>query len=421
MTSNRLGNYELQQLLGEGGMGSVYRAIDIRLQRTVALKVLIPEIAAKQEFRQRFLQEARAAAALDHPNIVRIFAFDVDEEGRYYLVMEYVPGGSLRGYTEGLNAQNKRIDITEALRLIQQVAVALDYAHTQGMVHRDVKPDNILLKPTSSFGAAAYNALLTDFGLAKLLDRENLVQTQLNKPMGTLPYMAPEQFSGGIDYRVDIYAIGIVMYELIVGTLPFIPRSLAEAGEMHTKQAPPMPRTLRPDLAPQLEAILLKTLAKEKEQRYQTGMELAEAIENAIKGKAATGQKLTRMEQSDPAVPNLEMPPTPPPAPANTTGQDRIIIQREGYAAQALIITKPTLMIGRDPRHDIALASEKVSRTHARIDRQPDGSYTITDLGSTNGTFLEGTRLPAQSPYVLKPTYALVMGEYHLTLQAATP
>lgn len=418
MTGNRLGNYELQQLLGEGGMGSVYRALDIRLQRVVALKVLIPEIAAKQEFRQRFLQEARAAAALDHPNIVRIFAFDVDEEGRYYLVMEYVPGGSLRGFTEGLQSQNKLMDITEALRLLQQVAAALDYAHTQGMVHRDVKPDNILLKPASSFGTASYNALLTDFGLAKLLDRENLVQTGISKPMGTLPYMAPEQFTGNIDYRVDIYALGIVMYELLVGTLPFIPRSLADAGELHTKQPPPPPRQLRPDLSPQLEAVLLKTLEKAKERRYQTGMELASAIQDVLQGGKG-GQKMTRMQDSDPAIDKQEMPPTPPPAPVNTTGQDRIIIQREGYAPQALIITKETLMIGRDPRHDIALASEKVSRTHARIDRQPDGSYTIMDLGSTNGTYLEGTRLPAQSPYVYAPGYSLVMGEYHLTLQAA--
>ena len=416
MEQNQIGNFELQQLLGQGGMASVYRALDTKLQRVVALKVLHPDIGQNEEFNQRFVQEARAVANLDHPNIVRIYVFDHDAQGRYYLVMEYVQGGSLGKYLDTLYQRRQVLNVKEALQLTQQVAVALDYAHQQGMVHRDVKPDNILLKPTSSFGQMAFTALLTDFGLAKLLIGENLVQTAANKRVGTLPYMAPEQFRGTIDFRADLYATGIVLYQLLVGRLPFMPKSLQEAADMHVHQPPPLPTIHRPELSNDLETILLKCIAKDPDQRYQSGRELAQAIHDA-------------MHSGGPLLNEGAVPPDTASLRAyqeqqikqesRTPTVDQVIITLQGKAIQSIQILSAGLLIGRDPKHDITLPNDKVSRNHARIERQADGAYTIMDLGSTNGTYLDGVRLFSNAPQTWKADQAVTIGDFSLTLKVA--
>lgn len=414
----RIGNYELQDKLGEGGMGEVYRALDVQLQRTVAVKVLHPEVAQNTEFRARFLQEARAVAALDHPNIIRIYAFDADEKGRHYLVMEYVTGGSLRGYLEDRYENREEINTLETLRLVQQVAAALEYAHQLGMVHRDVKPDNVLLKPASGFGGdMRYSAMLTDFGLAKLLAGENLVQTANDKLVGgTLPYMAPEQFWGGMDYRADIYALGIMMYELVVGRLPFMPSSPHEAAEMHVKQPPPLPTYFRNDLSPKIEAVIMKSIAKQPEQRFQTGLEMIHAIREIVDNDEITvSPDRTTVPRHSGQEPTIDSGPGTAPV-----KDDAVIAEREGYARQTFTLTQPVFIIGRDPKRDMPLPGGKVSRSHARLERQADRTYTITDLGSTNGTYMDGKKLQPNQPYSWGPNNELIIGEYRLTLKKST-
>lgn len=421
----RLPNFELQKQLGQGGMGSVYRALDINLQRTVAIKLLHPELAEKEEFRQRFLQEARAAANLDHQNIVRIYTFHADAE-YLYLVMEYVEEGSLRDLMDVLYDRRQQMNMAEALLMVQQVASALDYAHQRGMVHRDVKPDNVLTKSVAGFGGSAKTALLTDFGLAKLLVGHNLVKTQMNKPLGTLPYMAPEQFQGTVDGRTDLYALGIMMFELLVGRLPFMPNTPHEAISMHMNQEPPRPSQIRPDLPPYVEQIILKALSKSPDHRFQTGREIIEAIQRAGSapyGQGAGGLKTT----ADPEIestrqklkidPGLVLPP-PPPQPRQAA-EDRIVVERDGYASVVIPVKQTQLIIGRDPNRDIPLPGQRVSRNHARIDRGADGQYTVTDLGSTNGTFLEGARLLPNVAEKWRTNQILDVGEYQLVLQRA--
>jgi serine/threonine protein kinase len=430
LIGTRLGQYELRQLLGDGGMGSVYRAVDVQLSRSVAIKVMHPHIARQEQFRERFLQEARAIARLDHPHIVDIHTFDTQDD-LSYMVMEFVPSGSLRAYLKQQYSANKILEVGEALKLTRQVASALAYAHENGMIHRDVKPDNILLKYTTGSGSSdkSFMSLLTDFGLVKVTEGE--FQTNSAHPMGTLPYMSPEQLKGGdIDGRTDLYALGIMMYELVVGELPFRPTSMHQAAEMHIGQEPPRPSIKRNGIMSSLEGIILKAIAKNPHERYQTGYEMIDAIEDVESGEA---DKLTRMDSmaiggtsvdslgtylaSMPGIPmgnDLPVIPTPADLP-----NDRLVIQRTGYSPQYVELIKASVTLGREKTADIRLASSKVSREHIRIERKADGSYTVTDLGSTNKTFVDGVQLLSNVPEAWLPDQVVSIGEFRLSLQYA--
>jgi serine/threonine protein kinase len=413
---SQLGNFVLQTKLGEGGMGEVYAAEDVQLQRRVAVKVMHAHVAAHEVFRMRFLQEARSAAALDHPNIVRIYTFDIAPNGEHYLVMEFVQSGSLRGYIENLQYHHYNMEVTEALTLIQQIAAALDYAHSTNTIHRDIKPDNVLIKENTmlGYGATQYTAVLTDFGLAKLVDGNNLVQTQMNNPMGTLPYMAPEQFSGQADHRADLYALGVMMYEMLVGRLPFYPQSPAEAMQQHTYEQPPSPRGIRADLPPALEPILLKALAKQPAQRFQYGREIIQVIQQVLGGGTSLGSAANHSVAASPypSDPANRVPPPQQQQPASS-GQPQLLLEREGYASKTVPITKQLITIGRDPARDIPLAGNNISRLHAQIERERDGTLSVTDY-STNGTFMNGQRLPNKRAVTINGP--LTVGPYRLTV-----
>ncbi len=424
-----IGDYQLQELLGEGGMGSVYRAIDIQLQRPVALKLMHPEIGRQEKFRQRFVQEARAIAMLDHPNIIKVFSFHA-EQGLLYLIMEYVATGSLRSYLNRMYRESKFVSLLEAVALIRQIASALDYAHQQGMVHRDIKPDNVLLKLATStgMGDTNFNALLTDFGLVKMAENA-ILQTQGNHPMGTLPYMSPEQIRGDeVDGRTDLYALGVMMYELIVGKLPFMPRNILEAAEMHIKTPPPSPSGVRAGIAPELEAIIMKALAKEVNDRYKTGRDLIFALQRLdlsengkvtiLDTQARASDRLDSLGTYLASMPGMPQGVNVAIPQLGTLSSDELVIVKEGVAPERYKLSKQSLTIGREDQ-DITLPSTRISRLHARIDKQSNNNYTITDLGSTNGTFLDGAKLLTNVPEKLVAGQVLSIGEYRLSLQRA--
>jgi serine/threonine protein kinase/formylglycine-generating enzyme required for sulfatase activity len=303
--------YRIDQLLGKGGMGAVYRARDVALERDVAIKVMHPHFTDDETFRARFLQEARAIAALGHPGIVQVYAFGQDL-GLLYIVMDFVPGQTLYAWLQRLAAEHKIVVLDESLEIVRQVALALHYAHEKGILHRDVKPSNILLKPADPAlaepGDLAFQPVLTDFGLAKLA--EGGVQTHTGTAMGTPDYMSPEQCLGvDPDRRSDVYSLSVVFYELCTGQVPFETRSLTEAIRRHTQEPPPPPRSINPDLPVEVENLILRGLAKRPEARFATAREMADALRalrtgmssdrTAVPAPSAQESLATRISETD--------------------------------------------------------------------------------------------------------------------------
>jgi Tol biopolymer transport system component len=268
-----IGSYRIEASLGSGGMGRVYRGVHVHLNRAVAIKVLHEHLALDETFQARFLREAQAVAALSHPNIVDVLDFS-HEQGVYYLVMELVPDGSLKTLLRRSPEQGP-VPLAVGLDLVRQAADALDYAHRQGMIHRDIKPDNLLLRRDNTTGALTVK--ITDFGLARMTSGSTITIT--GQVMGTPAYMSPEQCQGlPLDGRSDLYSLGVVLFEVVTGAVPFSSRSVSDAVYKHVYVPPPDPRTLRPDLPQPLADVILRCLAKDPAQRFATGRELAQAL-----------------------------------------------------------------------------------------------------------------------------------------------
>ena len=268
-----LGRYRILEQLGEGGMAVVYKAMDTRLGREVAIKVILPGRDHTEKFLKRFEREARALAQLSHPNIVKVLDYG-EHEGLPFLVMEYIPGGNLKQRLTGL------VPYQEAAQLLAPVARALAYAHSQKIIHRDVKPANILLTRSG-------DAMLSDFGIAKLLDIEETTElTSTGIGLGTPAYMAPEQGLGqAVDHRADIYALGVVFYELITGRKPY--SADTPMAVLHKQLTEPLvrPSKIVSGLPNGVEQVLLKALAREPAQRYQSMPEFASALETIGQGQ----------------------------------------------------------------------------------------------------------------------------------------
>jgi Protein kinase domain len=270
MTEAQIGSefigYRIEDTVGRGGMGVVYRAYDLRLKRTVALKLVTPELALDDRFRERFERETELAMALEHPNVVPIHdAGDVD--GRLYLAMRFVAGSDLRELlrTEGA------LDPERALAICRQVAAALDAAHARGLVHGDVKPSNVLLDEDE-------HVYLADFGLTRRLDEQ-----ADGRLAGSPAYLAPEQLEGKpVDDRSDIYALACVLFECLTGAPPFGGDSRLEVAWAHLEEEPPAPSKLRSALPGALDAVIVRALAKEPEERYPRAAELVAAAERTF-------------------------------------------------------------------------------------------------------------------------------------------
>jgi YVTN family beta-propeller protein len=277
-----IAGYRIESLIGRGGMAVVYRAEDMRLGRKVALKLLSPQLADSEQFRQRFIRESRLAASLDHPNIVPIYEAG-EADGQLFIAMRYVIGSDLKGV---LREQGGQLPLAWTLPVFGQIGNALDSAHRAGLVHRDVKPGNILVaageRPQSAGGGHVY---LTDFGLTKRTSELSGGLTGTGHFLGTVDYVSPEQIQGRqVGPGTDIYALGCVLYECLTGQLPFHRDDDAALLWAHLVETPPPVTGIRPDVPPGVDAVVTRAMAKDPDARYQSCEELLEELESAFGG-----------------------------------------------------------------------------------------------------------------------------------------
>jgi serine/threonine-protein kinase len=293
-----LGKYKILAPLGQGGMARVYRAHQENLDREVAIKVLPPWYVADRNFVARFNLEARLIARLSHPNIVTIHDFS-EQHGHLYIVMQLVDGGTLKQLLDTLRDPSNRskqngqertaaMDLVEANRIFQQLANALAYAHEKGIIHRDIKPVNVLMDRTM-------RPILSDFGIAKALAGANDL-TRPGAGVGTPEYMSPEQCKGElVDQRADIYALGIMLYETLTGRTPFIGDNYPAIAHSHIYEEPPDPRIFNPRIPLSVRDVILTSIEKNRDYRYQNANDMAKALELAL-------QTFERGSNSGPAL-----------------------------------------------------------------------------------------------------------------------
>jgi serine/threonine protein kinase len=273
---SELAGYRIEGVLGRGGMSVVYLARHQRLDRRVALKVLAPDLAEDERFRERFIRESRIAAGLEHPNVIPVYEAG-EADGLLFIAMRYVRGTDLRSLIKAEGS----LDPARVVHLLSQVAGALDAAHTDGLVHRDVKPANILIAPPVE-KAAREHVYLSDFGLTKRSSSESGI-TATGQFVGTLDYAAPEQFEGKpLDGRTDIYSLGCVLYEALTGEVPFRRDQDAAMMFAHLMSPPPTATEANPELPDAIDPVVARAMAKRPEDRYPTAGELVGAARSAL-------------------------------------------------------------------------------------------------------------------------------------------
>ena len=282
------GRYELGELLGRGGMAEVRRAVDQRLGRSVAVKQLRTDLATDPTFQARFRREAQSAAGLNHPTIVAVY--DTGEEidpltgvAIPYIVMELVEGSTLRDVLK----DGRKILPERALELTQGVLDALSYSHKAGIVHRDIKPANVMLTPNGG-------VKVMDFGIARAVADTSATMTQTAAVIGTAQYLSPEQARGEtVDARSDLYSTGCLLYELLVGRPPFVGDSPVSVAYQHVRETPLPPSQLDPEISPEIDAVVLKALAKDPSERYQTARDMKDDITRLLNGQQTTAEQAT--------------------------------------------------------------------------------------------------------------------------------
>ena len=302
--------YQLQQPLAPGGMAVVYKAWDLRLERFVAVKILRQDFTKDPSFRERFRQEARAAANLSHPNIVTVHDFGFDRE-RLFIVMELVPGTDLKT----LMKQRGKFSIYEAIALIVQACQGIGYAHRAGLVHCDVKPHNMLVTPDNRLK-------VTDFGIARAVAAIS-PEEKSDIVWGSPQYFSPEQASGlAPSPSSDVYSLGVILYEMLTGQLPFVSDNPTELARMHREVYPPLPRKINPLIPDSLEQILLKVLSKEPTSRYRSADQFGRILPNfSLQARQIANQPAslhTRPPQPQPTQTGVEDRSTQPILPATS-------------------------------------------------------------------------------------------------------
>ena len=396
-TPGRIGRYEIQRLIGRGAMGVVYQAQDIVLRRTVALKTISLRFAVdesgRRSFERRFLDEARAAAALAHPGIVVVYDFGVDpKEKLLYMALEFLRGKTL----EDVMAAGVPLDWQETLKTGKRIAEALQHAHHHRVIHRDIKPANIMVLGSGE-------AKIMDFGIAKIESTELSTAGQV---FGSPAYMSPEQAQAQpVDARTDIFSLGIVLYELLTGVKGFGGKDLHEILMRVACEDPVPVSRLVSGVPAVVDAVIAHAIAKARDERYASAKAFAEDLEDVLAGRAPRHTKYkpkgpttlaTTPGIADTVVGEGAASPVAPGGLALPPGKRISLSVVEGAEkGKVFVLDRPRLVIGRaggGVGADVELSDPEASRTHAALECH--GSRIIVrDLGSTNGTFIGASRV----------------------------
>jgi serine/threonine protein kinase len=433
----RVAGYVLERLVGVGGMAAVYQARDERLGRVVALKLL----AGDEAVRMRFVREARAVAAVDHPHIIPVYAAG-EADGMQFIAMRFVAGDTLQGIIRASGALSPR----RAAGFISPVASALDAAHAAGLVHRDVKPGNILV---DSRRGGPEHAYLTDFGIARAMLSAGTL-TVAGQFLGTPDYAAPEQVNGQpVDGRADQYALACVAFEVLGGTVPFKRELPIAVLYAHLSAVPPLLSSVRPDLPPAVGEVLVRGMAKDPGERYPTCADFADALREALDldpydpSRARPTPTLPMTMYGSQALP---APPSPaqvplPSQPVSVTWTAVVSADRDYYdriqavndsdtgsivfpgdiPERRIPLAGPELLIGRrsetygiHPEIDLIGPPRDpgIHRKHAKLICAPDGTWTVVDLGTENGITVNGRDIPKGDSVSLRPGDRIHLGAW---------
>ena len=326
MTTRILGNrYEVGRLLGYGGMAEVHLARDTRLDRDIAIKILRSDLARDHTFQVRFRREAQSAASLNHPAIVSVYDTGSDpttDPPTPYIVMEYVEGQTLRD----LLRQEEVLEPPQAMRIVAEMCGALDFSHRNGIVHRDVKPGNVMITP-------AGRVKVMDFGIARAVADTAATMTATAAVVGTAQYLSPEQARGeSVDARSDVYAVGCVLYELLTGGPPFTGDSPVAVAYQHVREVPKVPSLIHPSVPPELDAITMKALSKNPANRYQSAAEMQDDLDRAIMGERVHAAPVLSEEEATTVIPSI--PPVPVGSRASRVAEDEVDQRKSGVSGR---------------------------------------------------------------------------------------
>ncbi len=384
MGTESFGQYQLLEVLGHGGMGQVYRAYDATTDRVVALKVLPPNLAEDREFQQRFRREARIAASLNDPHVVPIHSYG-EIDGRLYVDMRLIEGRDLGQY---IAENGGRLSPERAVAVIEQVAAALDSAHKVGLIHRDIKPKNILVTTARDF------VYLIDFGIARTVTDTALTRT--GHTMGTVAYMAPERFRGTTDHRADVYSLACVLHECLTGRRPFAGDSLEEQLNAHLNTPPPQPSTAALGIPPGLDAVVARGMAKDVEYRYQSAVELADAARAALASPTGGTASIPPPPPQAPVTPQpgpSQPVPGPPQRPQASASNRRLVLGIVGGSVVALAAVVALVITLVTQSHDPASSTASATPTRAKVPNRPG-----SNPGSTASAAPTVPPLPAFAP-----------------------
>ncbi|MEM7330978.1 MAG: FHA domain-containing serine/threonine-protein kinase [Chloroflexota bacterium] len=396
---NQIANYVLDASLWESSLGTVYRAKHLSTRDEAAVFLVHPEVCQQIPIKRHFLEAVRAVENLEHPSIVSLYEAG-QINGRYFAIMPAFEGSNLGVELQRQLQEGTTLQLEEALLLIAQLAEAIGYAHQKNVIHKTINPWSILIKRQPQAAGFPLRAMIYDLAFGHL--QHKLLEINPERLKQTLPYYSPEQTLGQtVDTTTDIFALGVILYQLLTAQVPFAVAETTDAILLHLNETPQAPRCLQDDIPEIVEALMMKMIHKKREYRYQSGTIAAAALRNCA--LQLSNQPTTKLRDNVVSLraklPEAEI--------------DRLFIYGQDETARIYPLDKRVIIIGRSRTSDIRLPAEGISRHHVRLEQTEQG-WQVLDLNSTNGSFIEDQPMRGNEAYFWQRNKALQVGPYLL-------